>query len=937
MTRWSGWCPGCLLPILLTAPGVAFAQSASGFDANGVTTIRVGAHADDTVNNAVRLASGAVLLAGSFGSGATGQAFVARLLPDGSADPAFGAAGVATLPPPSAGAAVAVHPSGGVMLAGVTGPFDARNVAVARFTESGVLDAGYGDGGIATAAVADLSSVNGLAVSAAGLAHVTGALNGPFRAIVVRFDATGTLDPLYGTGGVGMAGADTIGTSIALTNAGVAFVSGASGSFSDRDLAVFCFTTTGVLSAVYGGGTGMVTSTLGVTQSFGRAIVLDGAGRAVVAGQTENPGQAAVARFTVAGAPDATFNAGLGYRLLGFTGVSSASSLTIDGSSRIVVAGQQAADLSNGTPRLAAVARLTAAGALDAAFGIAGRMTKGLLDNDNMVGLGVDGGTGRIVLAGWTRALFGGRSAATVAVTTDGIVDAGYGTNGSVLTPLSAVVESPASGMALQPDGRILVAGSATFTDGRRPYVARLNRDGTLDPSFGGGGVVTLPTALAVDADQVAVAADGSIRVTLTLPDSLVTDVVVRLDADGSFDSGFGSGGLATIPQIPNPIYLTLAPQPDGSTFAGGTENVVPGRLVLAKLTAQGAPDPSFGPAPGGVAAIPIDLSDWAYDVRVLPDGRLLVAARVDNFDAMPGLLRLTATGELDPTFDGDGILTLGLMGSTRAVLSAGDDGILVGGDVHGAPGGIFLARFDRDGIADAGFGVGGVVTETAMAPSNGVAGLAADGAGCVVAAGVEGDDFDTRALALARYLPDGSPDPTFGAGGGVTASVGSGLSTSTLALDSDGNALVSGAVYNGLDRYGLVVRLPAACSDGDVCTVDRCTAGVGCVHTALTGIAGARCLCGVAPAACSGLTPPRNVARKADKACTLLAAADEADGKQRKRALAKARRLLQQAKKNASRAGRGKKPKLAKACADALGADYAEQRARAQEALQGS
>jgi hypothetical protein len=270
-------------------------------------------------------------------------------------------------------------------------------------------------------------------------------------------------------------------------------------------------------------------------------------------------------------------------------------------------------------------------------------------------------------------------------------------------------------------------------------------------------------------------------------------------------------------------------------------------------------------------------------------------------------------------------------------VVSADDDGILVGGDDRTtSPSRLFLARFDRDGVPDATFGAGGVVTDATVAPTAGIDGIAADGAGCIVVGGLSGVDVVTRQLALARYLPDGSPDPTFGSGGGVTAPIGSSPSASAFRLDADGNALIGGTADSGVDRVGLVARVPAGCNDGNGCTADRCAAGVGCAHTQLTGVAGARCLCGAEPPSCDGLTPPANVSRKADKACSLLAAADAADGKQRKRALVKARRLLQQAKKNVARAGRGKKPKLAKACADELGAAYVEQRARAQEALQG-
>lgn len=939
MVGWRGRWLRCLLGFLpFVVPADALAQSASGFDAAGVTTIRIGSHPADEVSDAIRLASGAMLLGGTLGSGDSSQAFVARLLPDGRVDPGFGTGGVTTLPAPSTGAAVAVHPAGGMVLAGTMGPFGGRVVMVARFSDAGVLDAGYGDGGIATASVPDLSSVNDVAMSGAGLAFASGSLTDPFRAIVVRFDAAGNLDSPYGTDGVAIAGDETLGNGIAVTNAGVAFVAGTTGPFADRDLTVFCFTTTGTLSAVYGGGTGMATSTLGATRSLGRDIVLDGAGRAVVVGYTQDPTEAAVARFTVAGAADATFGGGLGYRMLGFTGTSQFSAIAIDGSNRILAAGQQAANLLSGTPRVAGLARLTAAGALDASFGIGGRVTEGLLGNDNVVGLGVDDASDRIVLAGRTSPPHGRSSAVTLAITDDGDVDATYGTSGSVLAPLSSIVDSPADGMALQPDGRIVVTGSATFADGRRPYVARLNADGTLDPTFSADGVVTLPTSLVVDAGEIALHADGRIVVAMQPPGSLVADVLVRLDANGGLDTAFGAGGLASIPHLPAPIYEALAPLADGSTLAAGAHNGAPGGVVVARFTPQGTPDPTFGPPPGGVAAIPVAGFDWGYAAHVLPDGRLLVPAHLDiGSDPTPGLVRLTAAGESDPTFHGDGIATVAVEGRALALLSAGDDGLLVGGEVFAPARGVFLARFDHDGVADPGFGTGGVVTDATAAPTESVAGLAMDAAGCIVAGGVTGSEAATRLVALARYLPDGSPDPTFGTGGGMLRPVGPAPSTSEIRLDAGGNAFLVGSIASGPDRIGLVARFPAGCNDGDGCTTDRCAPGAGCTHTQLTGVAGARCLCGVTPPACAGVTPPASVSRKADKACSLLSAADATEGKKRKRTLAKARRLLQQARKNAARAGRGKKPKIARTCADALGASFTEQRARAVEAMRGT
>jgi hypothetical protein len=168
-----------------------------------------------------------------------------------------------------------------------------------------------------------------------------------------------------------------------------------------------------------------------------------------------------------------------------------------------------------------------------------------------------------------------------------------------------------------------------------------------------------------------------------------------------------------------------------------------------------------------------------------------------------------------------------------------------------------------------------------------------------------------------------------------VTLAAGNALLTSDLALDASGRALVAGGMQSGADGVALIARIaPAACNDGDACTVDRCVAGAGCTAVPLEGIPGARCLCGVLPAACAGETPPPSVAKKSDKACAALEAAESLEGKPRRRRLGKAQRLLKQAAKKASRAARGKRPTLTEACAAALAASLTEQRTRAREAL---
>ena len=924
---------GLVLILLLALSAHAFAQPvASGFDAAGMATLRIGSRPDDRTTDAVRLSFGGVLFAGTTGIGSSSRAFVARLLPDGTPDPSFGVGGVAMLPAPSDGFAVAEHPAGGALLAATSGTSPAITLALARFTHTGELHASYGTGGIATGPLPDFfpSAVD---VMADGRALVGGSSGDPIRATVIRFTAAGAPDAAYGAGGVATGPNDSSLGRLVVTAGGLVFAAGTAGPFATRDLAAFCFGANGLACPGFAGGTGVATAQIGAGTSVGRDVVRDSANRVIVVGSTESqPFRAVVVRFTPTGALDTTFNPLLGYRLLDFPDNSFSAGVQVDASDRIVIGGLQAPDLFFGTPRLVAAARVTPAGAADATFGTGGVFTANLLGNDAVEGIAIESGTGRILLAGSTGPASGAsRSTFSLVLTDGGQPDTSHGPGGAVVSAVTSVVSCSARGIAALPDGRMLVSGSASFPEGERGYLARLNADGTFDASFGTAGTTMLPVEVSKAIDDIVFEPNDRILVSATDPESAVRQLLARFSAGGVLDETFGAAGLATIPQIARPVYIAMTLLPDGGVLASGYQNESPSPLLVAKFTAAGGLDPAFGS--GGAVTLPFGMgTDRGRETRALPDGRFLVAATVDG---APALLRLTAAGALDSTFDGDGVVTLGLTGGASDLLSVGDDGILVGGFVA-AQGGIVLARFDPEGLPDAAFGTGGTVIDATVAPTTGFVGMTTDDAGCVLAAGTRGP-LESRVVALARYLPDGAPDPTYGTAGGVTLDAGAGLFLSDLAVDTSGRALVVGGIQSGTDSLALITRTAAACNDGDACTEDRCVAGVGCTAVQLGGIPGARCLCGVLPAACAGETPPTSVEKKSDKACAALEAAETLDGKPRRRRLNKAQRLFKQAAKKAARATRGKRPALTEACAAALAASFTEQRARAREALDAS
>jgi uncharacterized delta-60 repeat protein len=245
----------------------------------------------------------------------------------------------------------------------------------------------------------------------------------------------------------------------------------------------------------------------------------------------------------------------------------------------------------------------------------------------------------------------------------------------------------------------------------------------------------------------------------------------------GDLDPSFGSGGVVTGNDTSSSINA-LAVQSDGKVVAAGYGI---GGLLLARYLPDGAPDPSFGD--GGAIETKVPDSGWtsAAAVALQPDGKIAVAGSADlngNYANPVFLLaRFDANGSLDASFGTGGITTTnvseGALADALAVLP--DGGILVGGwagvDNTRVP---VLARYEPDGSLDTTFGDGGIVeSEPPKFPWSGIEGLAVQSDGSVVASGYAEGAADCpgtcnpipQAMAVWRYEPNGTLDPTFHGG----------------------------------------------------------------------------------------------------------------------------------------------------------------------------
>jgi uncharacterized delta-60 repeat protein len=392
--------------------------------------------------------------------------------------------------------------------------------------------------------------------------------------------------------------------------------------------------------------------------------------------------------------------------------------------------------------------------------------------------------------------------AAGPAYASPGGLDPAFGSGGLVTTDIGGNLNSAADGVAVRSeDGRIVVGGSTQLPSGRWCfYVARYLSDGSLDPSFGSGGITITDLGSDAYAEAMTLTADGHILVAGSW-NSMMT--VAEYRADGSLETSFGSGGIA---QIVFPGFATSAASAvhalsEGTILVTGSANPgdpsFNGSLAAARLTASGLLDASFGtgglvttstsgtnlvslgstvtpkdkivlvgwswPTGGSTSTMVaqylekgsidrsfnrgrpkvVDLApgqdDSAADVTITSSGATLVLSEVftASSGAQVGLISLQPNGSFTNSFGSGGpVVADPTINSdrSRALLLQSDGKILVAGSNQEPD----VVRFTPSGAIDPTFGVGGVAV--AYLPPGGYGqfnGLAAQPDGSVIAAGI--------------------------------------------------------------------------------------------------------------------------------------------------------------------------------------------------------
>jgi uncharacterized delta-60 repeat protein/uncharacterized repeat protein (TIGR01451 family) len=630
---------------------------------------------------------------------------VARLNADGSTDTGFGGGdGYVTTEVSSnqnvAAKSVAVQPDGKLVVAGTSDNY--YDFSVVRYNPDGSLDNTFGYGGRSSVDSLDYTfDVGDVAIDVANNIYVT--TNGYEGTTVNRLSPEGFPDESFGLDGhvSTQTGWNYRPGTMILQDDGKILVGADSWSEQGHDLRLTQYLNNGTLDLSFGGDDGIATISVGSNDFLYDFTLSEGA-------------------IFAAGSFQAEVNQAADFALLRYA--------------------------SDGTP--------------DLTFGEAGLVTTGfgLVSGDTEVySLAVALPDGKLITITYTsnRSYYD-----VVRYDVDGALDTTFGGgDGIAELPFVEVVEPKL--IAVQPDGKIVIAGSAWSLDSQNQtydfFAIRLRDDGAVDSTFGAGdGLVTLDLGSYEFASDLVVQVDGKLVLSGTTYDELGNTIyaLVRYHTDGSLDETFGTGGVATTVSEPGGLAGSLLLQPDGKLIVAG--NVV--GTFLSRFNPDGTLDGTFG-GDGGILDLTVEHTSLFAELQA--DGKVIVAG-INYSSGTIGLLRYNADGNRDDTFGVGGVVNTGLAGGTVpvGVIVQPDGRIVLGASkpLDGVSNWPFeydwtVSRFEPNGSPDLSFGSGpGFVSVNLGTAVNNAIGITAQPSGRIVMIGQPINEGTGQDIALVGF-----------------------------------------------------------------------------------------------------------------------------------------------------------------------------------------
>ena len=416
-----------------------------------------------------------------------------------------------------------------------------------------------------------------------------------------------------------------------------------------------------------------------------------------------------------------------------------------------------------------ATSALAAAGNLDTTFGKGGKVVTSFVNSAAPFQSAIPADAAlqsdsKIVVAvGFDNSTIATEAFGVVRYLSNGSLDATFGKNGRVQIAFTNFINSP-SALAIQSDGKIVVAGTASSADGTVSEfaVARFNSNGSLDTTFGTGGKVTTNFVgvklggVSNPANAVLIQADGKILVgggASECGKCIMNTALARYDSDGSLDTTFGNDGMVDVTAVG--AVISLAEDAAGDIFTEGTPRPI-GLGGTAEFSPTGTLDST-------ITSGPVTVSSHGGPVAFQSDGNLVEGESVTGVgrhDIEAQVIRFTQTGAVDPTFNNPPFDYTGEGGTptdSAAATALQSNGQVVIGGSHFAGGfDLFgLARLNSDGSLDSTFGTGGVLTTSFTGQNSAaVSAIVIQSDGKIIAVGQTlVSQTGIANLALVRYL----------------------------------------------------------------------------------------------------------------------------------------------------------------------------------------
>ncbi len=578
---------------------------------------------------------------------------LARYNPNGSLDTSFSGDGKlkTDLMQNDQALDVALQADGKIVAVGLAGSSGGdTDWALIRYNPNGSLDASFSGDGKQTTNFGDGDVANAVALQGDGKIVAVG-YGGFSGGRLARYNPNGSLDQSFS--GDGKQTSDLFGAGVSIQGDGRIVVGGGAAG----DFALARYTPNGSLDPTFSGDGEQRTDFGGPATANGVALQDDG--KIVLVGFAVGSASAqdsdfALARYNPNGSLDSAFS-GDGKQTTDFGGYSDgAADVAIQGDGKIVAVG---CGCAGGTDF--ALARYTPSGFLDPSFSGDGKRRTNFGGVDGAAGVAIQD-DGKIVAVG-----DGFDQFALARYNPNGSLDPSFSGNGRQMTSFGGCCEG-ARAVALQSDGKIVAVG--TTNDNGVPAgdfaVARYNPNGSLDTTFSGDGkqLTDFGGAFGDRADAVALQSDGKIVVAGIVDDFRPSDfALARYNPNGSLDGTFSGDGMQrTDFGFGGTEGATgLAVQGDGKIVAVGVagESPMGDDFALARYDPNGSLDPSFSADGKETTDFGLGVEDRANGVAVQGDGKIVVVgvagggATANDF----ALARYDSNGSLDPTFSGDG------------------------------------------------------------------------------------------------------------------------------------------------------------------------------------------------------------------------------------------------------------------------------------------